>query len=416
MYKIELDIKVAENFRNIINEYINFSIEHEYDRTNSRTRKKERTTSWVSVTAIMDRIEDLVIYLNEKKLNNGRWKRSAFDFYEFIEQAGVLIECIDLLFTIYDVEIYRTTHIFKHKKNGENQENSKEFDLNYFEYIRSLSAVHPGDTDRHKNFQSANFETSPYVVWNDGIYALDKRCRGDINLITYNNETEDFFVIKSIYINEIFNFIKHKYYSLNYLSKEVKKYYENMIQSLREKRIKKKLSFKNYNNYLLYLEKEAKSRDKYIYSDISDVIFIFNCKITNPKNSIKFEKYKNALKFAVKYKHRQLQNMYFDNKHFHDDLLTELFSGRIYVKESEYNNILEKMFYLKDDLTDYGFVLERYEKIIDFFQKYIFITKEDVYNLDANELYVLSRIALYFHSLEYENCINSIIPHTDEYR
>src|SRR5699024_4646893 len=161
-----------------------------------------------SICALMDRIEDIVIYLNEKELNTGKWNRCAFDFFEFIEQAGVLIECIGELYKIYDIKTNKTKTIFKHKETNEKylsklkEDNkiAKVGDLNYFEYIRSLSSVHPGKTDRHKEFQFANFEVSPYVVWNSGIYALDPRCNGEIILVTYNNETDKMLINKSIYI------------------------------------------------------------------------------------------------------------------------------------------------------------------------------------------------------------------------
>ena len=218
MYKIYLNDDVIRNFRNTINDYIDFSLAKKY---------KNNDNAWNSICALMDRIEDIVIYLNGKELNTGKWNRCAFDFFEFIEQAGVLIECIDELYKIYDIKINKAKTIFKHKeindkylsKLKEENKIAKVGDLNYFEYIRSLSSVHPGKTDRHKEFQFANFEVSPYVVWNGGIYALDPRCNGEIILVTYNNETDHFLINKSIYINEVFNFIKNKYYSINYLTK-----------------------------------------------------------------------------------------------------------------------------------------------------------------------------------------------------
>ena len=82
MYKIYLDDDVIRNFRNTINDYIDFSLTKKY---------KNSDNAWNSICALMDRIEDIVIYLNEKELNTGKWNRCAFDFFEFIEQAGVLI-------------------------------------------------------------------------------------------------------------------------------------------------------------------------------------------------------------------------------------------------------------------------------------------------------------------------------------
>ena len=97
MYKIKLNKRVSENFRETVNEYLDFSINKTY-------HDDEKENAWNSICAIMDRIDDLVIYLNEKELNNGKWKRCAFDFFEFIEQAAVLIECINEAYKIYGIE------------------------------------------------------------------------------------------------------------------------------------------------------------------------------------------------------------------------------------------------------------------------------------------------------------------------
>ena len=249
MFKINLKDNVISNFRTAINDYVDFSLIKTY---------KNGDNAWNSICALMDRIEDIVIYLNQKQLNTGKWNRCAFDFFEFIEQAGVMIECIDELYKIYDIKIENARIIFKHKeinekylfKLKEKNKIDKVGDSNYFEYIRAISSVHPDKTDRHKAFQTANFEVSPYVVWNDGIYALNFRCNGEIILVTYNNETDYYLINKSIYINEIFNFIKFKYYSINYLTKCVKKQIIDKIEKLRNTPIAKRIEFKSDVNYL----------------------------------------------------------------------------------------------------------------------------------------------------------------------
>lgn len=329
MYKINLNDDVINNFRNVINNFIDFSLNKKY---------KNSDNAWNSICALMDRITDIVIYLNEKQLNTGKWNRCAFDFFEFIEQAGVLVECIDELFKIYDIKYPCKKVIFKHKElNGKyisklKEENkiAKTNDSNYFDYIRSLSSVHPGKTDRHKEFQAANFEVSPYVVWGGGVYALDPRCKGEIILVTYNNETEQLLINKSLYINEIFNFIKHKYYSLNYLSKYVNKVYKKMISDLRNTKIKKRIEFDNDNDFLKNLVNESKKRCPDITDEIQEVIDILNQKITSYENISNYKKYCNAILFSIKGIYRQLQNMDFKCESSIDNLLFKLLVGEIH--------------------------------------------------------------------------------------
>ncbi|MGN1268334.1 MAG: hypothetical protein ACI4U0_02385 [Candidatus Aphodocola sp.] len=418
MHKIYLNDNVIRNFRNTINDYIDFSLLKKY---------KNNDNAWNSICALMDRIEDIVIYLNEKELNTGKWNRCAFDFFEFIEQAGVLIECIDELYKIYDIKPSRTKTIFKHKEINEaylsklKEENkiAKVGDLNYFEYIRSLSSVHPGKTDRHKEFQFANFEVSPYVVWNGGIYALDPRCNGEIILVTYNNETDQMLINKSIYIKEIFNFIKYKYYSINNLTKYVKKYYLNEIKTLRDTPIRKRNDLKNNLEYLNNLVNESKKRCPNITDEIQEVIDIFNQQITREENINKYNKYCNALLYSMKGIHRQLQNMDFKCESPIDNLLFKLLVGEIHLKNNakmNYSYPLQKILDLKLESGDKEFALIQYKTLLPFFNKYIKVTEEDLYQLSYEELYVLSQIAIYLHELEYNDIVNFCIPNDEEFR
>lgn len=418
MHKIYLNDNVIRNFRNTINVYIDFSLLKKY---------KNNDNAWNSICALMDRIEDIVIYLNEKELNTGKWNRCAFDFFEFIEQAGVLIECIDELYKIYDIKPSRTKTIFKHKeinekylsKLKEENKTAKVGDSKYFEYIRSLSSVHPGKTDRHKAFQFANFEVSPYVVWNGGIYALDPRCNGEIILVTYNNETDQMLINKSIYIKEIFNFIKYKYYSINYLTKSVKKYYLNEIKTLRTTPIKKRKDLKNSLEYLNNLANESKKRCPNITDEIQEVIDIFNQQITRKENINKYNKYCNALLYSMKGIHRQLQNMDFKCESPIDNLLFKLLVGEIHLKNNakmNYTNPLQKILELKLESGDKEFALIQYKTLLPFFNKYIKVTEEDLYQLSYEELYVLSQISIYLHELEYNDIVNFCIPNDEEFR
>lgn len=418
MHKIYLNDNVIRNFRNTINDYIDFSLLKKY---------KNNDNAWNSICALMDRIEDIVIYLNEKELNTGKWNRCAFDFFEFIEQAGVLIECIDELYKIYDIKPSRTKTIFKHKEINEkyllklkkDNKIAKVGDSNYFEYIRSLSSVHPGKTDRHKEFQFANFEVSPYVVWNGGIYALDPRCNGEIILVTYNNETDQMLINKSIYIKEIFNFIKYKYYSINYLTKYVKKYYLDEIKTLRDTPIRKRKNLKNNLEYLNNLVNESKKRCPNITDEIEEVIDIFNQQITREENINKYNKYCNALLYSMKGIHRQLQNMDFKCESPIDNLLFKLLVGEIHLKNNakmNYSYPLQKILDLKLESGDKEFALIQYKTLLPFFNKYIKVTEEDLYQLSYEELYVLSQIAIYLHELEYNDIVNFCIPNDEEFR
>lgn len=419
MYKIYLKENVSNNFRETVNDYINFSINKTY-----HNNKKEK--AWNSLCAIMDRIDDLVIYLNEKELNNGRWKRCAFDFFEFIEQSAVLIECIDEAYKIYGIDSPKSNNIFKHKtfndnyinQSGKSYEKLKTSDKDYFEYIRALSSVHPSKTDRHKEFQLADLEVSPFVVWKGGIYSLDSRCDGEIVLVTYSNGSESLLTNKSIYINEIFNFIKFKYYSLNSLSKHIEKYNKNQIKCFRNKKMKREEDFESYNKYLDYLIEESRDRCCDLEDSIQEVKSILNCKNIKSDNKVKYDKYCNALKFSIKIIRRQLQNMDFECNSLCDNLLSDLLLGKIYEKKEgiDYSYYQGKILYLKYE-GDKSYAMTCYKELIPFYKNYINIPSiNDFLGYSYNELYILSQIATYFHELENDGLINKIIPKTKDYR
>ena len=420
MYKINLKENVSNKFRETVNEYINFSINKTYN-----NNKKEK--AWNSLCAIMDRIDDLVIYLNEKELNNGRWKRCAFDFFEFIEQSAVLIECIDGAYKIYGIDSPKSNIIFKHKifndnyinQSGKSYEKLKTSDKDYFEYIRALSSVHPSKTDRHKEFQCADLEVSPFVVWKGGIYSLDSRCNGEIVLVTYSNGSESLLTNKAIYINEIFNFIKFKYYSLNKLSKYVDKYNKYQINFLRNEKLKRIDDFESYNDYLDYLIDESKNRCCGLEDDIKEIKSILNSKKIKKENEVQFEKYCNALKFSINVIRRQLQNMDFKCNSICDSLVSDLLQGKIYEQNDggiDYSYYQGKISDLKFD-GNKSYSMACYKELIPFYKKYINISsKNDFLGYSCKELYILSQIAIYFHELENDGVINKIIPKTKDYR
>jgi hypothetical protein len=48
---------------------------------------------WDKICAIMDRLDDTIYYLSELKLNTGRYKSSVFDFFDFMNNASVVVDC-----------------------------------------------------------------------------------------------------------------------------------------------------------------------------------------------------------------------------------------------------------------------------------------------------------------------------------
>lgn len=198
-FQINLDTKILKLLRDKVNDdqYITFNKRFYF-------KKDIVHRAWDKICAIMDRLDDTVDYLNGLKLNTGKYTRSAFDFFDFMNNASVVIECVKELAKIFDVpyeKIMRSTDIFNQiGKDG------KGTDDRYFAYLRSLCSVHPVETSRHKSYQDNDFESSPFVVWNSGKIWIKDDC--DIYAVVYTSNDEDNYKRVRIYISQIFEYVK----------------------------------------------------------------------------------------------------------------------------------------------------------------------------------------------------------------
>lgn len=100
IFQINIDTSVLRRLRDKVNENQNISYNKQY--------KKYR--AWDKICAIMDRLDDTVDYLNQLKLNTGKYRRSAFDFYDFMNNSAVVCDCIKELAQIFDVDDEELEH------------------------------------------------------------------------------------------------------------------------------------------------------------------------------------------------------------------------------------------------------------------------------------------------------------------
>ena len=196
IFQINIDTSVLRRLRDKVNENQNISYNKQY--------KKYR--AWDKICAIMDRLDDTVDYLNQLKLNTGKYRRSAFDFYDFMNNSAVVCDCIKELAQIFDVddeEIRTSSEIF-----NQTGTDGKGTDSNYFKYLRSLCSVHPIETSRHKRYQDNEFECSPYVTWNDNFIYVNDDC--DIYAVVYTSKEGNSFKRVKIYMSQIFEYIEKR--------------------------------------------------------------------------------------------------------------------------------------------------------------------------------------------------------------
>lgn len=412
IYQIKLDTTVLGILRNKVNEQRYISYEKKYG--------KHR--AWDKICAIMDRLDDTVYYLNELKLNTGKYRRSAFDFYDFMNNSSVVVDCIKELVKIFNVSddvIKKSTDIFGQLGNDGNGT-----DENYFEYLRSLCSVHPIGTSRHKRYQANDFECSPFVVWNDGTIWSNDDC--DICAVVYTSKDGDNNKRVPIYISQIFNFVKKRLDFVAEITNAIDQYQKQVIFDLRNRPIRKVEDFDNYIDYLKNLNIELKDRYGSGFSCPFDyIIDLFQLRLSNSFNQNNMKLYLSALKYAITFEHNSMQNMSYEGfenngllypeENIETSLYIELYSPDSGSEEQRrYGYNLGKISYLSYDAS-YGnkqWAYIQLEEALAFLEKYVSFEGA---NSDF-ESYALVQLALYLDCLENKCSINKNIPNDLKYR
>ncbi|MRH45119.1 hypothetical protein GH741_20975 [Aquibacillus halophilus] len=411
IFQIDLNTEVLDELRNKVNEeqYISYNKRHGNHR------------AWDKICAIMDRLDDTVLFLNALKLNTGKHTRSAFDFFNFMNNASVVVECIKELAKIFNVpedQITKSVDTFNQLGND-----GKGTDERYFKYLRSLCSVHPVETSHHQTYQDNDFECSPFVVWNNqGIYNDD--C--DIYVVVYTSKDGDLNKRIPIYMSQIFEYVKSRLDFVKEITSEIAQYQKKVISNFIKRPIKMKNAFEDYIDYLENLNKEIAERygSEYTYR-LDYIIKLFSLKLSNSKNKDKMSLYLNSLKYSIEFLHNSMQNMslegfentglLYSGENVDASLYDELYvphSGSDEKKKFSYN--FEKIHYLKYDsgYNNKQWAYIQLENVKIFLEKYVSFhdTKSDF------EHYALVNLALYLECLEKKCLINKNIPNDFKYR
>lgn len=415
IYQSNFDTTTLTVLRNKVNEqqYIIFNKLHNEKR------------AWDKICAIMDRLDDTVEYLNGLQLNTGKYKRSAFDFFEFINNAGVVVECILELATIFNVstdKIKALTNIFNKPGND-----GKGTDYGYFKYLRSLCSVHPVATDRHARFQDNEFECSPFVIWNNGLWFEEgKEINAELLAVVYTSIEGDSHKRVYIYINQIFEHLENWLKFVGEITDAINQYQKSIISEWKSTPIKKVGDFDNYIDYLKNLNKELDNRYGFeSYYSFDYIIQLFNLNLSNPENQNKMNLYLTALKYAISFEHNRLQNMSYEGcentglKFTQENTETTLYSELHSLSSSkeaiQYSYNWEKIEYLNYKEVaeaDKQWAYEILKEALPFLENYVsFINAKGDF-----EHYALVQLALYLDCLENKCLININIPNKLKYR
>lgn len=387
--------------------------------------KKNSTKEYRAIDTIyvsLDRLNDTAIYLNEMVLNRTN-SPQAFDFYDFINNSYVIINCIYHIAEVFNIDLSDIKENKYHLQNiiGLDYINDECSDDDYFNYIRSISSVHPIVTDRHRKICGESFHTSPFSIWLTGINKNTHLC------IRRYVDSE----IKDIHLN-IYDIYKHIYSKIDFIDEIIKNINDYIFiekEKLINTNMKSKNDFINYMDYLYYLKEEANDRDINfpLYTSLGDNFFVIklflNKRLSNFYNQSKIDLYINAIKYSIEFYHESLQlldinysGIKYPNKNYETDLLTLLIAGIEYPNNKDLFYILSKTEYLIDaNRSQEDITLIRnliYSNLKKYMETYFQITE----NEDNEELFILIKTTLYFYNLENNTMLNRNIPNDLNYR
>jgi len=409
--KIQLDKKKIDDFRDEINDDVDLILGNE-----------KIGIKWNNICACMDRISSTVLYLNRKELHASReYDGCAFDFIEFIFHSSVMLDCVKELAQLFTIDdIGPECIFFQHKEKFSGKTNDKNEDDIYFEYIRSISSVHPYKTDRkqHALFRKYDGEVSPFVLWNDWI---GLNSGGDISLYVYCDSGKGEHRNIGLYIEELFAYVENRYNRIDLLTQSLRRTKDDIITNYKNTPIKTPRDCIDYKEYLTNLLIEADRRCSFLSGYIECAGLMLDLENIPTVMMKKYEKHCNALRLAISDVHKKLQDM--DYKCLNSDrtLIQELYLPRILKKDewqmSDY--CYEKTGYLYHpchNVEEMFYRMQAKELYDHALTKYATITEDDFDNLGRLQLLALINTGLYFYSLDNDTVLNKLIPDSKEYR
>lgn len=423
-YKFHFNTQYAADLRDAVNDRPKQSIDNEH---------KEKQTrgpyiAWNRTCAAMDRLEDTLSYLNSIELGKNKDTRSAFDFYDFINNAYIVIDCIKTIGRIFRIDNSLIEEIEKSSDVFGKRLSEKSTDQRYFEHIRALCSVHPLCTNRQEEFLSgSNFHCCPFVSWNSRL-TWHSGDDADLMALIYPSDRGQ-TIYHGLHISQFEQYLVKWIDFIPKIIEAKNNYTDKEYEKLRQTPVKYLSDFKeDIVQYLMYLKEEQLKRFDYGYDYIfDDYVTFFTIKLSDARNNIILKKYQNAVLYSLAFLRNELQNMSYEGYENNGikcpdrAIETTLFDSisNIYAYDSgfsEYGYNLGKIYYLSPSNTYHEYdkfyarnLLEEPKELIN---KYVYFTNKE----PDEERFVLVRLALYLDALSTKSILNKNIPNTEDYR
>lgn len=425
-YKFSFNTSYISKLREAINDRLQVSIEKQH----SMGENKQGTYfAWDRICVILDRISDTIDYINEMELGKRRDRRGAFDFYDFINNAYVIIDCIKAIGRIFNMDpmlihdIEKSNEIFKEPLPGVKN------DGQFFAYIRSLCSVHPACTNNRNRYtfiKAGQMHCCPFVDWNKGTFHSEDNA--DLVALIYTSEKDKLGILLGLHVGQFEEYLSKWINLIPAIIKAKNDYADSEYQKLRHVPVKHCDAFDNVVEYLQYLKEEHCKRFDDCYGYIFDTYArVFNMRLSDRENLPILEKYQNAILYALEFERNAMQSMSYDGEantgiRYPDSghettLFIELSSFSPFHSAFEkYNYYLGKLYSL-DSEEEYDY-FDRYlvrgalGSMKEQINQYVHFTN----NESDEEAALLVRLAMYLESLTRNCLINRNIPNRIDYR
>jgi len=373
----------------------------------------------------MDRLEDTLGYINEMELGKCKSNRAAFDFYDFINNAYIVIDCIKTIGHIFGVD----NHLIEDIEDSSLVFGSKaSSDGRYFEYVRSLCAVHPLCTSHQNEFLNGRqFHCCPFVTWRD-----NPCCAGSINAdlaaLIYSSNQRDRPFYLGLYVSQFERYLEKWISLIPNIIEAKNKYADGEYDRLRSEPIK---TLSDYSNdvvqYLAYLKDEYCKRFDYGGDYLFDHFArVFTVEVSDGRNKMLLTKYRNAIIYSLQFERNALQNMSYEGydntgiKYPDRGIETTLFDSlddpSTYESAfSPYSYNLGKLSYLEDGCNNYYnkiYARHLLEPLKELINQYVSFTNQE----SDEETLVLVDLALYLEALTRKCLLNKNIPNEPSFR
>lgn len=307
--KIDLDLQLNTNLRDMINEYSVFTYrlqdQFRFPAQKQRADKIE-TGAYNCLCAALNRIQETADHCNTLDITNDT-SAGLFAFYDFLNYSQTLIDCITIVGHIFGVKYNfdMEPSCFQYAEGSE-----KGNDERFFKYLRSLCAIHPVETNAHKEYQGNEPEWCPYVA--SGKTALFSMTspewnKSDFVAVVYRNDIQ-FSKYIPIYTEELFTYVRKRYAFLNEIANAAEAYYQKCIADLKEKHIPTPDECEDYMSYLKELEAAMQERCGVFYH-VREWSAIMQTTYEDEAMQNLLIQYQTALKAAIQVVHNRLQSM-----------------------------------------------------------------------------------------------------------